>query len=309
MYDKKKIRNTFPIGCHHYEMSLKDDYCIDKWNGPDSKENFLDISKFMDKWGYAPNWKWRSNTINYYRSKNGLRLNFYIDDEYDFSGKQVVLGCSFVEGIGCGEDETISAWMTKLSGKTTLNFGNGGTGCDVVFYNAMWLASLKNPPEKIFILWPQIQRFSFFDTEYNIVSNKSSARDNSKVLDSFLYTEKRRFGKYYKSQIMANPVVQAGNKSLWLDLIRTTWGSRVVELDILDSSEYNKTYNDDAKNEILNIEYRRTLPKEEILDGYCGRDIGRDTLERLFQNNGNTGGFCHWGSLYHRDIASWFLAQ
>lgn len=310
--DSNKIRKLFPLGVHYIDMSKPPKKVF--WNSSDSEMNFNLTVKEMKK--HKINWRWANEEIVYDINYNGLRGTETYDENYNFSNTYVVLGCSFVEGIGNRADETISAYIEKKSGIKTLNFGNGGTGCDIIFYNAMWLAGLKNPPRKIFISWPPIQRFSQFHTYVDPVGKDkwfTRAADNSKVIDPFLGTTDitvASYKKYYKPEYVLDPYVHANNKRLWQTLIRSTWGSNVVELDIVDNGPENQTYQDDVKSEIMTGLHH--LDVEEFFNDCCARDIRWDGIDlQIRKQGGKKYDFIvsHWGPRKNQNIADWFLSQ
>lgn len=307
-FDEKSVRQVFPMGIEEFDMDSNKDYRIDHWSGTDSEALYQRNFQYMTKLGLYDSWKWKKpNKIEYHRNRNGLRLDYHIDKNFDFSEKYVLLGCSFVEGIGINRNETISAWMTKLSGIDTINFGNGGTGCDIVFYNVMWLTSLKNPPKKIFIQWPQVQRFSRFLISYHDTC-LVSANDNRKILDPFILPNRKMYKKFWKDEYMLQPENQSAHKLIWKQIIKNMWGDNVIELDILDNSEFNPTYDDDAKSAVNDREKRSKLTPEEFLNYYCARDITKQTIDMTLKGWRSPSG-CHWGSHANRDVAKWLLAQ
>lgn len=276
-------------------------YVRGNWETTDNEENFKrilpKISKYID-------WKWKNRSIDYVVNNCGLRINENINDDYDFSETYVVLGCSFARGTGVSSDETISAWVERLSGVKTLNFGNSGAGCDTVFYNILWLFTKPKPPKKVFVLWPEISRFSQF---------KLSVSDTGRIICSDpSHQLSVRHGVHnnrkFNIEHFIHPELQANNKRMWQHIMHSTWGSSIVELDIIDTSEYNLTFNKTAHAE-LGWMNRTALSKEEIINEYCARDIQEDSIKRVFEENRITAGACHWGNLQHKIIAEWFLAQ
>lgn len=309
----RKIRHIFPIGAKMYNVSVPGVRTME-WNATDNEGNFNIVSGILKT--KNTHWRWNNKGISYNVNSNGLRLDEeHIDQNYDFSDKYVVLGCSFVEGIGLPEHETIPAFIEKQSGVKTLNFGNGGTGCDVVFYNAMWLSQVKNPPKKIFILWPAVQRFSYFSvtiTEDGKNSYFARAEDNSKIINPFIGVhdfQSPLFNKNYKQNILLEPIIQSKNKILWQTLLKQTWGNKLVELDILDNTEWNQTYMDDEKSEIFNTDSMPVKNLEIYINEWCGRDIEETTLRSAFRQNDGRHIVSHYGWQQHSRIASWFLSQ
>lgn len=302
-------RRIFPLGGASVDPNYDGFPLIDDrlWNATDSEENYNRIFPKINKY---INWRWNNEKITYSTNNCGLRMDENIDDDYDFSNTYVVLGCSFVEGIGNKKEETISAYIEKTSGIKTLNFGNGGTGCDVVFYNSMWLASRPNPPKKIFINWPVVSRFSHYNLSYNEIKNKIETDSYfTKPIHPITITNEKNTKHPYKDSLFAYPNVQATNKLLWQEILRCTWGGNLVELDILDSSEFNRTYDKTTHEIDLGVTCRSNYDPEELINFWCARDIQMDTIDRIIKKGYKTGGACHWGPAYNKLISDWFLSQ
>lgn len=311
----KNIRPVLPLGPYACDMRNKRDYRIDYWSGTDNENlyNQLMRKKFSKTPDGGKWWKWYKKPIEYTKNKNGLRLPFAVDEKTNFSGKYVVLGCSFVEGIGVTADMTVSAYMTKKSGVETLNFGTSGCGCDVVFYNALWLSSLRYRPKKIFIVWPQIQRFSFFNIEVNQSDPEEtfiSAKDNSKVIEPWIANPSHKMYKnYFTQQYLTDPIYQRNQKLIWQKILRNMWGNKLVELDILDVSEYNQTYMEDAHAYVFDREHRKTLSPQELINQYCARDLMYDKFDHTLQFDYQNIPISHWGPRKNEVVANWLLSN
>ena len=306
MINNENPRRILPIGIKHVpnEVITDNEFLIEKYTGTDTEELYKATAKFCRKAEF--NWRWRNEEITYTYNNCGLRMNEHIHDDYDFSETYVVLGCSFVEGVGCAEDETISAWIQKLTGVKTLNFGNGGTGCDVVFYNAMWLASRPRRPKKIFILWPSPSRFASFRLYLDETRNLVLPEDNLDLLRAFMYNNARghlSFDNYYKMNIFADPQPQVSNKLLWKELLKAHWGDNMVELDIMDST--TPGYMDDEKSMFF---YWDDLTLEEKLNQCLARDLSAVTISNYLEGD-QIAAPSHWGTLVYERIAKWFISQ
>lgn len=303
-------RPIFPLGISRAAPKNRNYPLIDNrlWSDPDSEESY---NRILPKISKYINWRWATEQITYSTNNCGLRMEENIDDNYDFSNTYVVLGCSFVEGIGNKKDETISAYIEKISGVKTLNFGNGGTGCDVVFYNSMWLASRPNPPKKIFICWPEISRVSHYRLSYNKIDNIMETDNSySTPLYPINISTKDHMENDYKDEFFAYPYVQSNNKILWQELLRFTWGKNMVELDIIDTSEFNKTYDKKTlKVDLGDQPLRESASPEELINLWCARDIQLDTIDRIIKKGEKYGGACHWGPAFNKLVAEWLLSQ
>ena len=306
MFNNENPRRILPIGIQPVtdETILNNEFLIKKYTGTDTPELYAHTAKFCRKVGF--DWRWLNEEITYTYNNCGLRMSEHIHDDYDFSETYVVLGCSFVEGIGCPEDETISAWIQKLTGFKTLNFGNGGSGCDIVFYNAVWLASRPKPPKKIFILWPAPTRFSRFRLYLDERRDLILPEDNYDLVRAFMNTNSAGnniFDNYYKINIFADPQPQLSNKLLWRELLKAHWGDNMVELDIMDDTAPG--YMDDAKSMFFDWD---ELTLEEKLNRGFARDLRAGTIANYMAGD-NVAMPSHWGTIMYERVAKWFISQ
>lgn len=311
----KKLQTTFPIGTESHPP-IDTDVIVNKFCETDNEAIFAGTYKTAIKLEKTLGIKWRYTTeeITYHINKNGLRERQSFDEDYDFSGKYVVLGCSFVKGIGVAEEHTISSYIEKSTGIRTYNFGNGGSGPDIVFYNAIWLAGLKNPPKKIFIVWPQTHRFSLFKVTHDKENNSfTMPGPRSTTVKSFLpscVTDNNmvEYRKYFTPTMMLEPDFQSGNKLIYQQILRSTWGSQLVEMDVFDSSSYNQSFSGpEPLSEIKSYQYNKATP-EEVVNDWLARDMKYTEYQRIAK--GRTGlGTCHFGPKVYEGMAKWLISQ
>jgi hypothetical protein len=311
----KKLKSIFPIGTENHPP-VDTDCIANKFSETDDESSLAGTYNTAIKLEKTTGIKWRYVTeeITYHINKNGLREKQTFDEDYDFSEKYVVLGCSFVKGIGVGEEHTISSYIEKSTGVRTYNFGNGGSGPDIVFYNAIWLAGLKNPPKKIFIVWPQTHRFSLFKIEHDkennhfMIPGPRSYNVKSFLPASVTDNNMIEYRKYFTSKTMIEPNFQSGNKLLYQQILRSTWGSRLVELDLLDDSSYNQSYQGpEPLSEIKSYQYDKATP-EEVLNDWLARDVKYSEYQRIATGRTNIG-TCHFGPKVYEGLANWLLSQ
>jgi len=132
------------------------------WEGTDSEEhysrNISYFNKFKDvigKWGFE------NKTVVYKYNNLGIRCDFDIDKDFDFSKYTVFVGCSHVEGIGVHNNRTIPKQYERMYNEPTLNFGIGGAGQESIYHTVCWLLAQKKRPKRIIILWSYSHRQLF----------------------------------------------------------------------------------------------------------------------------------------------------
>jgi len=187
------------------------------WFGSDTQKLYDSNIKFFSA---LPEIAWTPPSIDYTFNNIGMRVSndayYDITDDYDFSDKIVVLGCSQVLGIGIRYEYTLGECLSKLFGKQVINWGVGGCGPDAVFHNAMWLATRERLPLKVIILWPQPTRFIFDNPENN---------NTHYIIPPQNYED---ISKYYKRNILDGTVPEFKFKK-YKTVLRNVFKERLYE--------------------------------------------------------------------------------
>ena len=196
------------------------------FNGSDTIEGYkenLDNPKYT---GLFKNWRFKTDPIDYSFNNIGMRVpsiennQYDMTDDYDFSDKIVILGCSHVQGVGIEYEHTIGEYLSKLTGRQVINWGVGGCGPDAVFHNAMWLATRERLPLKVIVLWPTVGRFSFT----NPITNMIEYVIPPNVFD-------HGFSKFYKTEMLFGDI-QKLQSVKYKNTLRNVFKDRLCEFDL-----------------------------------------------------------------------------
>jgi hypothetical protein len=104
-------------------------------------------------------------------SFNSLGYRTYEFSELEEGQFDLVLGCSYVEGLGLRKHETWVHHYENLSGMKLVNLGKGGASNTASKYNLVaWLLGNFPKPRKIIVLWTEPSRDTFVRESGSYVS-------------------------------------------------------------------------------------------------------------------------------------------
>jgi len=137
-----------------------------KFSGPDKLELYNKnlLSQSVD-------WYYRNNSITYTVNSQGYRCPEF--DKIDWANSIVILGCSYVYGIGIDDSNTIDKELSKLTNCPVINLGAGGTSIEFSLYNSIILRKLYPKPKAIVQIWTGINRYTIFNND-NKTMNQGS---------------------------------------------------------------------------------------------------------------------------------------
>lgn len=132
------------------------------WSGSDSEEQYNRNLNYFNKYkNVSGKWGYEDKRITYTYNNLGVRCDFNINKDFDFSKYTVFVGCSHVEGVGVKNKHTIPEQYKELCDEPTLNFGIGGSGQESIYHTVCWLLAQKRRPKRIIILWSYSHRQLF----------------------------------------------------------------------------------------------------------------------------------------------------
>lgn len=117
-------------------------------------DNFDDYQTLIDS--QSPDWYYRNNTVTYTINDQNYRCDNF--NNVDWSNSIIMLGCSFVYGIGVDDQYTLPSRLSKLTNLPIVNLG--ATGCSQQFclYNLTILRQANIKPKAVVIAWPHSKR-------------------------------------------------------------------------------------------------------------------------------------------------------
>ena len=167
-----------------YPNQLLLDRCLRPGGLPadDSSEVYYSNLKTQPK-----NWYYRTNTVTYKHNSNGYRCPEWND--VDWPNSWVVIGCSFVEGFGLDESDTISTRLSELLNEPVINLGVGGSGPDAHLFNTIRLIDNNIRPKGVVYINAEkfFSRFMLFTNERAVpmgiwsLEQKRDGSDNSEL--------------------------------------------------------------------------------------------------------------------------------
>lgn len=106
-------------------------------------------------------WYYRTHSVEYVWNTNGYRAPEWVD--VDWPNSHVVMGCSFVAGIGVTGEDTVSSQLAQQLGEPVINLGYSSAGPYVTQYNSLMLARAGIKPKSVSIVATEISRYTLFD--------------------------------------------------------------------------------------------------------------------------------------------------
>jgi hypothetical protein len=126
--------------------------------------NYMDTDsselRKRNKKKFGKEWKYYNKTITYTNNSNGYRAPEW--DQVDWSNSVIVMGCSFVYGIGHDDEDTLPKCIERKLDMPVVNLGAGGTGLVFHIENTNQLIAAGIKPKAVVLLHPPAARFTYF---------------------------------------------------------------------------------------------------------------------------------------------------
>ena len=118
----------------------------------DSKKHFLHSLKEEPK-----DWYYRTHKVEYTLNSHKFRTKEFKD--IDWKNSIVLIGCSFIFGMGVTNNDTIAAYLQEITGKYVVNLGQPGASNGVIAYNSYYLKENYPTPLAVVNLWSTMARW------------------------------------------------------------------------------------------------------------------------------------------------------
>lgn len=112
------------------------------------------------------NWHYKTKNVNY--KCNKFKYRTYEFENIYWNKSIVVFGCSNVFGSGIDEEETLSYYIEKLTGISTINMGMPGSSIYHSYYNLLTLFEMNVQPIAIINVYPSLDRLIYYDKNYPV---------------------------------------------------------------------------------------------------------------------------------------------
>jgi hypothetical protein len=127
------------------------------WFGPDSEKNYLDTCE------KNPNWIYKDVKITYELNYCFFRTDNF--DEIDWNNSILMLGCSFVFGIGLTNESTMPYRLQELTGHKVINLGMPAASNTRIWSLLINILNSKIKPKAIIIVWSDPNRYTEFNDD------------------------------------------------------------------------------------------------------------------------------------------------
>jgi hypothetical protein len=132
-----------------------------RFQSTDSEEQFKYNLKIQ-----PADWKYRTKEVLYSANSQCYRAPEWTD--IDWGESVVILGCSYVYGIGLAEDETISSQLQNILKRPVVNLGVPSSGPTFAMHNSILLNKNFTTPWAVVSLWSDWYRIHEFVNENHI---------------------------------------------------------------------------------------------------------------------------------------------
>ena len=109
---------------------------------------------------HGPEWEYYDKKLRYTINTQNYRAPEW--DRINWRKSIVIYGCSMVFGDGLDDSETISAQLQKITGRSVINLGAGGTGPQWQLANQTLMLTHFCEPWATVTFWPSYHRTLFY---------------------------------------------------------------------------------------------------------------------------------------------------
>ena len=177
----------------------------------DNEEKFNEnLSKVPDDWHY------RNKKITYTLNNLGYRGDDFFSHNWEES--IVVFGCSCVFGVGVSEDETLTHYISEITGRNVINIGVPGGSNQFILDTSLIMKRKYGNPYSIIVMWTCTDRLPFYGDSrpyhigiWNNTPNKNDvdAEKYKNIFDSFYIESSHENVTFYN-------IVQS-MRNIWVD--------------------------------------------------------------------------------------------
>jgi hypothetical protein len=158
-YNSKKLPSYYKNSNEFYNIYLPDDHRgIYKFYMGDNEEFYKKNLKEM-----PDDWHYRTKDVTYTLNSKGYRAKEF--DEYDWSEAIVLFGCSCTFGVGVSDDETISHYLSEITGRDVINLGVPGGSNQFMLDQSVILKKNYPKPYAVIMLWTVTDRMPHYGSK------------------------------------------------------------------------------------------------------------------------------------------------
>lgn len=105
-------------------------------------------------------WHYKTKKVEYTLNSLGYRGPEF--SVHDWQNSIVVIGCSCVFGVGVSDDETITRYLSEITGKNVINLGVGGSSNQFMLDNSLIMKRKYGNPYSLIVLWTGMDRLPHY---------------------------------------------------------------------------------------------------------------------------------------------------
>jgi len=123
--------------------------------GDDEKSFLKNLKVRKDNWHYS------DKKVEYTLNSYGYRTKEF--NEINWKESIVIFGCSIIFGEGVSDDETLSYFLEKFSGRNVINMGVSGCSNQFILDTILVLIKKYGYPYSVIVAWTGIARTPFYN--------------------------------------------------------------------------------------------------------------------------------------------------
>jgi hypothetical protein len=105
-------------------------------------------------------WRYKTKKVEYTLNSLGYRGPEF--NVHDWKNSIVVIGCSCVFGVGVSDDETITHYLSEITGRNVINLGVGGASNQFILDNSLTMKRKYGNPYSLITLWTGMDRLPYY---------------------------------------------------------------------------------------------------------------------------------------------------
>jgi len=229
----------------------------------------------------APGWYYRDHEVTYTFNTTGYRAPQF--DTVDWPNSWVIMGCSYVLGVGVAFEDTLGEQLSGLFEQPVINLGVGGGNLDIMAYNTALMLDRDVKPRGVICLVPETTRKNFW-----------MSHNWELLLPNQLHKQTGASRDFYRGWLKEQPMAEL-NANLMLRGLRAQWLAAGVPCYLFNKTSAGLTAIAQS------LELGMKLPPDQDM----ARDVQISSAGMYAHPGRNT--LRHWARFMHQEINQPYL--
>jgi len=124
---------------------------------------------------HGEKWNWKDRDLTYTLNSQGYRCEEF--DKIDWQKSIVVIGCSYVFGVGLDDDQTLASCLNSKLSTPVINLGISGSSIPIALANLLAIIENYDQPKSVINLWTEYSRLPFWDDQTRHIGAWTKTKD------------------------------------------------------------------------------------------------------------------------------------